>query len=272
MDYPLTKYWRKSLADSDIASPKTEGKSTHSISENEFLSGHIEPEKALSLIEFIKKEIDDPKAEITSAPIAITPFLVSPEIDRRKRTKHHQADSKPRAAIWLAGLVSLTGKIKPSGLWLPWVERGCLEPLSDGSFSIGHVAAVDRFLEERKELQESSWEDALHYANDLWQAVNGTALSEASFLGYARHDGIISLHKGQSGATKHLIELYDTLEKDSLEKTALYPALTQKADQVTLIDTDKEDSEYQHITAQKHSGHIGQHHLSKSQRHALSCV
>lgn len=87
MNYSFLDYCRKSLADSDIASPKTEGKSTYSISENEFLNGHIEQEKAQSLIEFFKKEIGDPKTKITSPPVAITPFLLAPKIDRRKQTQ-----------------------------------------------------------------------------------------------------------------------------------------------------------------------------------------
>ncbi|WP_430472731.1 AAA domain-containing protein [Thalassospira lucentensis] len=275
MNKLLIDYWRHSIADTQRMSPSISGETVFEL-DNAYLSqGHIPSSIAAKLVDEHRKEIrrrdkDADVENVTSAPVAITPFVLLERLEHtqvRKRSSQNEA-----AAVWIVGKVNEEGHLFSNPECLPWIERASLTPVATRSFVVGTVDDVDRYLETHKPSETASWRDTFEYAADFWKTVTSKDLLQPEFDDHAIAVGRITLFSEQKPAGKSLIELCDKLRDYELESsaekdTALHRIIDQ-GDVPCRAAPVFVSAEH----AKAHLGHIGEHTLASSQRQALTCV
>ena len=212
----FAKYFRSSLADAELgkgAVKKTELKDLNPISQKELTDGEISLLEANKLFEKAGKDT-------ALIPVVIRPFCYELPISHGKKQSSTPEILLPlvmHAFVDRQGCLFASGKVR--------ISRDLLEPLDNGTFTIGEVAKQDEYLTKTPtpchiegDKPDSKWPEFLKYAENLLQVV--TQGWKPALDGYHLHvHGYWVRADISAGSSLHIIPLYEKIA----EYTATLP-------------------------------------------------
>ncbi len=269
------RYWRNSLADADSGKGALKKRDLQQYDRTErtaFSSGSLEPDSPI-LGKLFHNE--DNKVLAVKANYRPVVYYVKKEHGQDYRGTMPEVLSPILCPIW----ISRTGLFFSAGT--PYLPRDVLAPQADDKFTIAHVSKLDEFLTTRsvpsfsnedifsavqsKETiaeQGKLWQQYYELAQSLFKDVCSKDNLKKFYV--ALENGFVAKADSSSGASTHILKLYDKLSES--DKAPL------------LLNSYSNRSVIQHKpcilsskTVSKRLGHSnGQFPLAEAQRDALS--
>ncbi len=258
------KYWRNSLADSEIMQIKS-GQWKYQVPIENLVNGNIDPQKAKKIVgNNSKKRNKTGENDIVS--VVFSPYFLAPKKEHGKNTQERPSQFYP---LNIPAFMDMKGNLTPNPKRDPWISRDCLEPCSTSKAIpiLGTIAESDSFLSLHT-TPAQSWEVYWGFVDQYFEKVTGKDIMSYSLSGYERsNDAHCFKDQSIKGSSEGIINLYDDLINSSSKVPPLickYAAL-EKSKQKDLLKANDL------LSASK--GHLGQmgfeFPLSESQRQAL---
>lgn len=213
-------YWRNSLADAELGRgtlTRDELKANSRVSRDEADSGILNEDT-------VRKFFAGEAEKVRFVEVVYRPMVYALKTDHGARTSQFPEFVTPLVA---QALLARDGCLLPKpGAVVP---RDILQPLEAGSFYVGAIDDLDRYLTDRQvpgisasdvsgddeiQLEEfrTRWEDFREGLSGMLAAVCGTFVSQTRQ--FSRTDYGLILKKGVvSGATQHVVRLYDHMRE-----------------------------------------------------------
>jgi len=214
-DLAILNYWRSAVADTGISDGCLNSKQ---LEEFHFLSS-IEAETGVLANETVVSLFDKAPEDLQRIAVSYRPLLM------RRKTQHarYLKDGLPGAVTPIITRAEITrdGRIIPSQSFIP---RDILDPLPRGTFSVGSLSELDRFLtehtlrvdEENPELwhlYQRHWQHMIAEVGGNWPAAD----TEYQKVGF----GLIKTATEVAATVRQILQLSDVLIKDQPETPLL---------------------------------------------------
>lgn len=214
-------YWRICLSDAELGKGSFSNKDTEAFTYRprmEFDNGRVAEEL---VAEFFMQEPDDTEV----VEVTIRPYVYCGRIEHGK----FLANGTPEVVtpIVSQAFMDRKGKIYPNPK--TFVPRDILEPLDRGSFSIGTVTDLDKWLSDHEvpefdrhaigeqdpdEWHKGRWQAYQNHCREMLGAVADGWPSKTDPFD-ATERWMIVKNKGVNGASQHILALYDHMRKNS---------------------------------------------------------
>ncbi|MCS3768193.1 hypothetical protein HNP12_002264 [Aeromonas hydrophila] len=212
-------YWRDSLADAELNRGGLSQKDLlnyHKLPFNQIQEGQLAPDITLALFH---DEADDMESVVVELRLQVYLYRLT----HGKRT----ATGCPEVVTPLVTVATLDreGILYPHGLAL--VPRDILEPLAQGSFSVGRIEMLDEWLTQHPAPfidRKSDTHETHNWSANNWQLLVASYFDKMiakvtdnwpdEQTSYLKADyGLLHKRSTQSGANRHILPLYDHLVK-----------------------------------------------------------
>ena len=227
----LLRYWRHCLADGELSAPRWQrNPETQSITLDGLLTGWIDPSLAAKIVNAVEERLNRQRSRskykgqrddgdpvmIDRADVAMTPFLL------RRKVEHSQSqfqDQQSYAPFWIAARLSRDGSLSPHPERSAWFVRDHLDPTGGNDPVVGPLDAMDAFLARSPDPAlddgddpSTQWSGLIAWVETFFEAVTGGSPLRFQLEELAVVDEVLLLpHSAQTGASRHLLGLYDAL-------------------------------------------------------------
>lgn len=237
-DLSWVRYWRNSLADADSgkgALKKRDLNGYHHIKRTNFSLGMLEPNSKILHKLFVD---EDDKVLVVKAHYRPVLYTVTKQHGQDFRGTVPQILSPVICPIWITreGLFFSAGT--------PYIPRDVLAPQADDKFTIAEVSKLDDFLtthsipsySDEDIVSAIQSEETIAEQNELWkqyhklaQELFGDVCSKQkiSELYTLLEDGVIGKIDDITGASTHILSLYDKLSDSNHSSPLLHSYATQ---------------------------------------------
>ncbi len=274
-DLSWVRYWRNSLADADSgkgALNKRDLNGYHHIKRANFSLGMLEPSSGILKKLFVDEE---DKVLVVKAHYRPVLYTITKQHGQEFRGAVPQILSPVICPIWITrdGLFFSAGT--------PYIPRDVLAPQADDKFTIAEVSKLDDFLtthsapsySDEEIISAIQSEETIAEQNELWKQYHKLAQElfrevcakqKISELYTVLEDGVIGKIDDVTGASTHILSLYDKLS-DSNHSSPLLHSYAKKSVSTHEICLNSSD------TISGRLGHSNaQFPLAEAQRDALS--
>ncbi|MBA4543069.1 hypothetical protein H1164_09165 [Thermoactinomyces daqus] len=211
-----------------------------------------EMERGIVSEEFLRRLLKSGKLEEGEIEYHVCPVVLMHEKDKFQTV----------APLYIPACIK-DGRFFPIPHRPPYISREYLSPSSEDKVAVGSVEKMDRYVMKHPYMAQDHWEEAWHYAEEMFRAVTGSTMRTFAIKGYARSETgrVIPLpEKPQGSAIESAYQ--ELLSQDRL------PVLLKEY--LSLEDREKVPLLSAEAGADKHLGQMnGVFPLSDGQRESL---
>ncbi|MEM1203747.1 MAG: AAA domain-containing protein [Acidobacteriota bacterium] len=204
----LLNYWRRCLADGELASPGSRNLSAEPVTWDDLDRGRLSEKTRQALL----RDVPDPTEDGAGDPVDVRIALCG----LRGHVSHGKSKNEDKfyAPCWIpARLHPEEGVLTPIPDARPWLVREHLSPQGLSIPALGTVDAMDRFLEDQPRPAGDTWGNLLTFAEEMFKAVLGESPRSFELKDYTQRGPAVLRGRTVQGAGNNLFWLYDYLEK-----------------------------------------------------------